>query len=276
MVIDSHHHFWRYNSVEYGWISEQMALLRRDYLPDDLEHEITAAGVDGAISVQARQSLAETDWLLNLADQHDFIKGVVGWAPLVSAGIRTDLERLANRKKLKAVRHVLQDEPDENYMLRDDFNRGVALLEEFGLVYDILIFERHLRQTIEFVDRHPAQIFVLDHIAKPRIRDAIISPWRENLKELARRSNVFCKLSGLVTEADHQSWTAEQLRPYMDAALEAFGTERLMFGSDWPVCLLACGYQRWSQIVSDWAASLTPAERGRVMGQTAIEAYNLG
>jgi L-fuconolactonase len=275
MVIDSHHHFWHYNPREYGWITESMSVLRRDFLPTDLKNEITGAGVEGVVSVQARQSLAETRWLLELADKNDFIRGVVGWAPLRSPEVQKDLQQLAGRKKLKSVRHVLQDEPDDDFMLRPQFDRGMAALREFGLRYDILIFERHLPQAIRLVDRHPHLTLILDHIAKPRIKDSVLSPWRENLAELARRPNVYCKLSGVVTEAEHRSWTAAQLRPYMDAALEAFGPRRLMFGSDWPVCLLACEYGRWFEIVSDFALRLSSAERARLLGETAIEAYGL-
>lgn len=252
-----------------------MAVLKRDFQPDDLRQAISAAKVDGVISVQARQTIQETEWLLDLADRHQFIRGVVGWVPLISDDVRSDLERLSRRKKLRAVRHVLQDEPDDNYMLREDFNRGVRQLKDFGLRYDILIFERHLPQTLSFVDRHPEQMFVLDHLAKPRVRQNVLWPWRENLRELARRPNVWCKLSGLVTEANHQAWTEAQLRPYMQTALEAFGPRRLMFGSDWPVCLLACGYHRWVQIVREFISTLSADEQDWVMGKAATEAYDL-
>jgi len=274
-MIDSHHHFWRYNAQEYGWISESMAILRRDFLPADLKRQTSEAGIDGVISVQARQTVEETRWLLELAGQNDFIRGVVGWVPLVSDDVRQDLERFAAHPKLKAVRHVLQDEPDDNYILREDLNRGIALLKEFGLRYDILIFERHLPQTIAFVDRHPDLTFILDHVAKPRISDGILSPWRENMRELGRRANVYCKLSGMATEADPHAWTPEQIRPYMEVALEAFGPRRLMFGSDWPVCLLAVHYPRWIAVVREFAASLLQAEQERLFGETAIEAYGL-
>jgi L-fuconolactonase len=276
MRIDAHHHLWQYSPQEYGWISDSMSVLRRNFLPDDLRREIASVGIEGVVSVQARQTLAETDWLLDLADRNEFIRGVVGWVPLVSESVRRDLERYSGRAKLKAVRHVLQDEPDDNYMLREDFNRGLRMLKGFGLRYDILIFERHLPQAIELVDLHPDQVFILDHIAKPRIRDNALLPWRDNLRELARRKNVFCKLSGIVTEADHRTWTPQQLRPYMEAALDAFGARRLMFGSDWPVCLLACGYRRWHDIVKDFASKLTPEEQERLFGETATEAYGLG
>jgi L-fuconolactonase len=225
--------------------------------------------------VQARQKIEETAWLLQLAVEHDFLRGVVGWVPLSDPHVRSHLERFAGCPKLKAVRHVLHDEPDEFYMLRDDFNAGVALLGEFNVAYDILICERHLPQTIEFVDRHPRQVFILDHIAKPRIRDGVISPWRERLIELARRENVYCKLSGLVTEARWGRWAEAELQPYFDAVLEAFGPRRIMFGSDWPVLLVSVEYRRWMRVVENMIAALSPGERSRIMGETAAEAYRL-
>jgi L-fuconolactonase len=273
--IDAHHHFWHYLREEYPWMSDRMDVIRRDFLPDDLAAVLTTAGIDGTVAVQARQTLEETRWLLDLADRHNFMRGVVGWVPLVEGSVGRELEILAHRPKLRAVRHVLHDEPDDFYMLRDDFNRGIALLKDFGLGYDLLIFERHLPQTIEFVDRHPAQVFVVDHIAKPRIREGAISPWRENLEELAKRPNVFCKLSGMVTEADWRSWTISQLRPYAEAALEIFGPPRLMFGSDWPVVLVAAEYNRWVQTVRAMISGLSESEQARILGGTAMEAYRL-
>lgn len=274
-MLDSHHHFWRYNPAEYGWINDSMAALRRDFLPADLEREIAAVGITGVVSVQARQTLGETRWLLDLAERHDFIRGVVGWAPLVAADFKAQLAPLAGNKKLKAIRHVLQDEPDPNYMLRADFNAGVASLRQFGLVYDILIFERHLPQTIEFVDRHPNQTFVLDHIAKPRIRDNLLSPWRENIRELARRENVYCKISGMATESYWHGWTHTQLRPYFDTVVDAFGLRRMMFGSDWPVCLLASNYGGWLITVNTGLGPLSADECRSVFGQTATDVYSL-
>ncbi|MGD8237940.1 MAG: amidohydrolase family protein [Armatimonadota bacterium] len=273
--IDAHHHFWKYDPDEYDWIDDGMRAIRRDFLPEDFEAEIAAAGINGVVSVQARQTVEETQWLLELADARDFIRGVVGWAPLVSPGVAGDLERLARNKKLRAVRHVLQGEADEHYMLRQDFNAGIEALRGLGLVYDILILERHLPQTIEFVDRHPDQVFVLDHIAKPRIRENVLSPWRENITELAKREHLYCKLSGMVTEADYEEWTEEQLRPYLETVLTAFGPDRLMFGSDWPVCLVACRYGKWHGIVSSFIATLSVAEQERILGGTATEAYKL-
>ena len=248
--IDAHHHFWNYNPVEYGWIGEDMEVIRRSFLPADLKVEIKRYGIDGVVSVQARQTVQETEWLLQIAQEHEFIRGVVGWAPLANPKVQTVLDRLAANKHLKAVRHVIQDERDDRYILREDFNAGIGVLQHYGLAYDVLIFERHLPQTIEFVDRHPNQVLVVDHLAKPRVRDgAVISPWRERMHELAKREHVYCKISGLVTEADPQRWTEEALRPYIDTVLEAFGPHRVMFGSDWPVCLLASKYGQWVEIV---------------------------
>jgi L-fuconolactonase len=275
MVIDSHHHFWKYDKAEYPWIGEGMAVLARDFLPEHLAKEIKLAGVDGVVSVQARQTVAETEWLLELAEKNDFIKGVVGWVPLVSDQVNVELETFRGRKKLKAVRHVLQDEKDDRYMLRDDFQHGINQVAEFGLVYDILIYERHLPAAIELVDSHPNLKFVLDHVAKPKIREKILAPWGENMKELAKRTNVYCKLSGMATEADHGGWKTADLKPYVDVALESFGAKRLMFGSDWPVCLLATSYQRWVDVVKELTAKLTVHEKARLMGGTAVEAYGL-
>jgi L-fuconolactonase len=275
MKIDSHHHFWKYDPVEYGWIDDAMRVIRRDFLPEDLRKEIAAAGIDGVVSVQARQSVAETEWLLNFATRQDFIKGVVGWVELVAPRVEKDLEKFVVNPKLKSVRHVVQAEPDDNFILRDDFNRGIAALEKFSLAYDILILERHLPATIQFVDRHPNQRFVLDHIAKPKIKAGEISPWRENIRALAKRPNVWCKISGMVTEADYAKWSEAQLRPYFETVLEAFGPRRLMFGSDWPVCLVACGYRRWHDVVCAWTEKLSRDEQAQIFGGTAMGFYRL-
>ncbi len=275
MKIDSHHHFWRYDPADYGWIDDSMKALRRNFLPEEFRMEIATAGVDGVVSVQARQSLAETELLLQLAAKYDFIKGVVGWVDLTSPLVAADLERFAANPAFKAVRHVVQGEPDDHFILRDDFNRGVRALRERSLAYDILIFERQLPVTIQFVDAHPDQVFVLDHLAKPRIKAGRFDPWHRNIRELAARPNVYCKVSGMTTEADFANWAESQLRPYFDVALEAFGPRRLMFGSDWPVCLVACGYARWHQLVSGWVAELSVDEQARVLGGTAMETYRL-
>lgn len=272
--IDAHHHLWKYGP-DYGWINDSMSVIKRDFLPADLKKEIDAAGISGVVSVQARQTVEETRWLLELAAQNPFMKGVVGWLPLADPGFPEVLAGFAGNHKLKGIRHVVQDEPDDKFILGAAFNRGIAALQRTGLVYDILIFERHLPYAIQFVDRHPRQVFVLDHIAKPRIKDRVISPWRENMKELARRPNVYCKLSGTVTEADHAKWTEADLKPYIETALEAFGPKRLMFGSDWPVCLLAATYKRWVETVTKAVAGLSQSEKDRFWGGTAAEAYKL-
>jgi L-fuconolactonase len=273
--IDAHHHLWKYSAAQYPWISENMGLLRRDFVIQDLMDVLEESDMDGVVTVQARQAMAETRWLLDLARSHDFIRGVVGWVALTDPKVEGDLEHLSTHAKLKSVRHVLHDEPDDFYILREDFNRGIKLLQSFGLRYDLLIFERHLPQTIQFVDRHPNQIFILNHIAKPRIGQGVISPWRENLTELARRENVFCKLSGLVTEASWQSWTEADLDPYLQIALTAFGPERVIFGSDWPVILLGSSYKRWVDVVQRSISHLSEYEQERIFGKTATEVYRL-
>ena len=252
-----------------------MRALRRDFLPADLRREIEAVGVDGVVSVQARQTLSETRTLLEHARAHDFIRGVVGWVPLVDPGVADTLAEFAQDLHLRACRHVLQDEPDDEYMLRPDFNKGVRAVTEAGLVYDILIYERHLPQTLEFVDRHPNQVFVLDHIGKPRIRDASFRAWHAAIQDLAKRPNLYCKVSGMVTEANWERWSMAELAPYMDAVLDAFGPGRLMYGSDWPVCLVGVDYARWFSLVTGFAARLSADERDRLLGGTAMEAYRL-
>ena len=274
--IDAHHHFWQYSANEYGWIGDTMEPLQRDFLPDDLRKEMSVAVVDGAITVQARQSLDETRWLLRLAEEHTFLRGVVGWAPLVSGDFPRLVEELAGGAKLKGLRHVLQDEPQQDFMLREDFNRGIRALSGTGLVYDILIYNRHLPTAAEFVDRHPHQAFVLDHLAKPPIRDRKLSPWRKDLKALAERPHVYCKLSGLVTEANWDRWTIDDLRPYFDTVLECFGPSRLLAGSDWPVCLLASTYNRWWQTLDELVSALSDSERAAILGENAVRVYHLG
>ena len=256
-------------------MSDKMDVLRRDYVHDDLSAVTAAAGVTGTVVVQAQQTIAETEWLLSLAQDSKLIRGVVGWAPLVDAKVEAALEELAQRPTLKGVRHVLHDETDDRYMLREDFNRGIGTLKQFDLRYDLLIFERHLPQTIEFVDRHPNQIFILDHIAKPRIHEQVIEPWRSNLQELARRENVYCKISGMVTEAEWHSWNEAQLWPYIETVLAAFGPGRLMFGSDWPVLNLASDYTAWVELVKRAVDKLAPHERQQILAKTAVEAYGL-
>lgn len=277
MTIDAHHHLWIYDAARYPWIGDGMEVLQRDYLVDDLSHELDAAGIDGAITVQARQDVIETEWLIGVARDAPQILGVVGWADLTAENLADTLDRLAPNPMLVGIRHVLQDEPDEAFALRADFNRGVSLLQDYGLAYDILVYEQHLPNVTAFVDRHPNQTFVVDHLAKPRIRDRDrrTAGWKADLTALARRPHCYCKLSGVVTEADWTHWRADDLDPYLDVALDAFGPDRLMFGSDWPVCLLACEYADWFDLMQAYTAPLSMTERARIWGETAAEAYRL-
>lgn len=274
-MIDAHHHLWSYAPHDYPWIGPHMAVLQRDFSIADLRPLMAEAGVQGLVAVQARQSTEETRTLLAAAEQADEILGVVGWVPLADRHVDRELERYAAHPRLRGVRHVLQDEPDDEYMLRGDFNAGIARLRSYGLAYDILIYERHLPHTLTFVDRHPLQVFILDHAGKPRIGERVRSPWRELLGELAARPNIYCKLSGMVTEADWSGWTDEDLRPYVDVVLEAFGPRRLMFGSDWPVLTLAADYVRWAAAFRRLTAALSRDERDWIERRTALEAYGL-
>jgi L-fuconolactonase len=274
--IDAHQHFWRYDAARYPWIGERMQVLKRDHLPSDLEPLLRASGVSGTIAVQAEQAVAETEWLLELADRHAFVRGVVGWVDLCARDAGEALARLARRPKLVGIRHIVHDEPDDDFLLRPDFRRGVARLREHALVYDLLLFPKHLPRAVRLVEEFPEQAFVLDHVAKPVIRDGTLEPWREDLRRLAALPNVSCKLSGLVTEARWDAWRPEHIRPYLDQVLEAFGAERLMIGSDWPVCTLAADYARTLGVVVDWSAALPAAAREGVLGRNALRVYGLG
>jgi L-fuconolactonase len=273
--IDAHCHLWHYVPENYAWIGNNMGVLTRNYLPADLETELSQNGFDGSVVVQARQTLQETEWLLSLARKRRTLRGVIGWAPIASDSFQADLDGLRENPELKGLRHVVQDEPDDNFLNRPDFNRGISLLANSGLLYEILILERQLSAAIQFVDRHPNQLFVLDHIAKPRIREQIDEPWKSHITEIARRENVFCKLSGMVTEASWLTWKDSDLHPYFDAVLDAFGPSRLMAGSDWPVCLVATTYRKWMQTLQTFIAPLSVPERAMIMGGTAIQLYSL-
>ncbi len=252
-----------------------MDILKRDYQPSDLQAEIERAGIDGVVSVQADQSMLETDELLEHAAQRDFIKGVVGWFPLADPAVEETLSEYAQNPWLKGVRHVVQDEPDDRFILGEAFNEGIRKLEQFDLVYDILIYERQLSASIEFVDLHPNLSLVLDHVAKPRIGDGLMEPWKDQMFEMARRENVSCKLSGMATEANWTEWTFDTLLPYMDVALEAFGPDRLMFGSDWPVARLAVDYEPWVELCRKFISTLSEDEREAIEGGNAIREYRL-
>lgn len=256
-------------------MTETMQVLRRTFSVGDLIAAAKDCELVGTVAVQARQRVEETEWLLALAANSLLIKGVIGWVPLVDANVTHWLDKWRGMKKLKGVRHVLHDEEDEFYMLRADFNAGIRSLRHYQLTYDLLIFERHLPQTIQFVDRHPDQTFVLDHIAKPRIREGALEPWKSNLLHLAEHPNVYCKLSGMITEADWSKWSPGQLEPYFDHVLSAFGPSRLMFGSDWPVLTVASSYTRWLQTVEKWLSKLSDSEASAIRYGNAIRVYQL-
>jgi L-fuconolactonase len=275
MKIDAHQHFWRYRSSEYSWINDEMQALKRDFLPEELGVVLNSTGFSGSIAVQARQSLVETRWLLSLADQYDFIKGIVGWVDLCSPLVDEQLEELAQHPKLVGIRHVVQDEPDENFMLKEHFLRGISLLKKYKLVYDLLIVPRQMAVAIDLVRLFPDQQFVLDHIAKPDIKANVIKPWQKEIKKLAACNNVACKLSGMVTEADWHQWKNDDFRPYLDIVFEAFGINRLMIGSDWPVCTLAGSYQSVMKIVIDYIKNMSPNEKNLIFSCNASKIYNL-
>jgi L-fuconolactonase len=275
MHIDAHQHFWSYNPAEYEWIDDSMAALRRDFLPQDLKSELEANDFQGSIAVQARQTMEETRWLLGLAERSPSILGVVGWADLRSPDIRSQLKVMAQNPKLVGIRHIVQSEPDDRFLLQPDFLRGVSVLEEFDLAYDVLIYTKHLSTTAEFVQRFPRQRFVLDHLAKPPIKSGGIEAWANGIRRLADCPNLCCKLSGLVTEADWTLWQPEQILPFLDVAFESFGPNRLMIGSDWPVCLVAASYRQTVEVVKTYLLGQKPEHREAVLGGTADRFWHL-
>jgi L-fuconolactonase len=274
MRIDAHQHFWIYDQREYDWLDEPMASIRRDFLPADLKPELDHAGFDGSVLVQVRQTLEETRWLLDLAENNPFILGVVGWVDLRSPAVRADLKSFAGNPKLVGVRHIVQSEPDD-FLLAPDFLRGISILEEFDLAYDILIYTKHLSRAAEFVERFPRQRFVLDHLAKPPIKSGAVNVWARGIRELAAFPNVCAKLSGLVTEADWQAWKPEDIRPCLDVAFECFGPARLMIGSDWPVCTVAASYAQVINLVNHYLSSYAAEDRDAVLGGNAASFWRL-
>ncbi len=273
--IDAHQHFWHYTPEQYPWISDQMAVLKKDYLPANLHPLLKSSGFEGCVAVQASQHTAETEFLLKLAEAHDFIKGVVGWIDLQDINVNHHLKKWADHPKLCGFRHIIQDEPDDLFMLRPAFMRGVKALKSFNLTYDILIFEKHLPATLQFVSYLTDIRMVVDHIAKPKIARHELSPWQENIKSLAQYGQVYCKISGMVTEADWQHWKEEDFRPYLDTVVEAFGPDRLMVGSDWPVCLLAAPYEKVMGIVEHYFQSFSKEEKEKIFGLNALNFYNV-
>ena len=275
MVIDSHQHFWNYHPERHTWIDETMAVLRKDYLPADLEPLLIANNVDGCVAVQADMSEAETRFLLQLASDHQFIKGVVGWVDLLDKNADARLEHFSANPLLKGIRHIVQDEPDDNFMLNPQFQRGISKLATYSLTYDILVYPRQLPAAIALVRQFPGQHFVVDHLAKPRVSEGVDPKWKSNMESLAACPNVVCKISGMVTEAAGFSWNKETFYPFMDILLEAFGSRRLLFGSDWPVCLLAADYGRVKDIVSSFLDPFPALEKRDILGENAIKVYNL-
>jgi L-fuconolactonase len=274
--IDAHQHFWKYDPIRDAWIGPDMTAIRKDFMPDDLEPILRKEDFDGSVLVQVDPSEDENDFQLANANGHDFIKGVVGWVNLQDPQVEEKLEKYRRHKKLKGFRHILQGEKDRALMLRPSFKQGIGLLRKFGYTYDILIFPDQLGYTREFVAAFPDQLFIIDHMAKPHIRDRMITDeWKEAIHAVAAYPNVYCKISGIVTEADWYHWKPEHFRPYLDTVVEAFGMDRVVFGSDWPVCLVAASYQQVLQIVTDYFASFSKDEQDAFFGGNAIKFYNL-
>lgn len=273
MKIDAHQHFWQYNASEYGWIGENMEVLKKDFLPSHLQSELKKVSFYGSIAVQARQTVEETEWLLFLASQHDFIRGVVGWLDLCSENIETQIQKYSINPKLVGLRHVVHDEPDDSFMARSDFQHGISVLKKYNLTYDLLIFPKHLQVAYEMVKKFPGQKFVLDHIAKPDIKNQIKENWKSDIVMLAQLPNVYCKLSGMVTEADWGQWKFSDFTFYLDTIFQAFGTDRLMIGSDWPVCLLAGSYEKNLNLVFSYIKDLPERDKEKILGLNCIKFY---
>jgi L-fuconolactonase len=272
--LDAHQHYWCYDRARDTWMTDEMSQLRRDYLPPELEVHLAAHRFDGTVAVQADQSERETLFLLGLAEHYASIRAVVGWIDLCAGDLPQRLREYCEFERFRGVRHIAQAEPDD-FLCQEDVVRGIGRLHEFELTYDILIYAHQLPAALALAERLPDQPFVVDHLAKPRIRDGIMRPWAEQMRELAGYPNVWCKVSGLVTEADWQRWRPEELHPYLDVVFEAFGTDRLMFGSDWPVCLLAGSYRQVVELVESYAAHLSPAERDALFGGNAARFYGV-
>jgi L-fuconolactonase len=275
LIIDSHQHFWQVGRFDYPWMTPEVELLCRDYLPETLEPILQRNDVAQTVLVQASNSIEETQWLLELADENPFIAGVVGWVDLESEGVGRQLDELAAHAKFKGVRHLVESEPADDWITEPSVVRGLRELGARGLTYDLLVHTRHLKHAFEAVSQCPDTRFVIDHMAKPPIKGGDIGEWARELKPLAAFPKVSCKLSGLVTEANWSNWHVEDLKPYVETALEYFGPERLMFGSDWPVCLLAATYERVLDAFQKLLAHLNEGERRRIFSDNAVEFYRL-
>jgi L-fuconolactonase len=275
LKIDAHQHFWIFDPVRDSWIDESMSIIRRNFLPEDLEPILKQNGLDGCIVVQSDQSEAENDFQLKNAGKNSIIKGIVGWVDLCSPKVEERLEYYYQFKLLKGFRHVLQGEPDASFMLQKLFLNGISLLQQFGFTYDILIFPLHLQNAKTLVQTFPDQAFVIDHIAKPDIRNRNIDDWKKDVQAIAKLENVSCKVSGMVTEADWKNWQPADFTPYLNIVFEAFGAKRVLFGSDWPVCNVAGGYEKMISIVQNYTSTLTQNEQELFWGGNAVQFYNL-
>lgn len=275
MIIDSHQHFWQFDPKRHGWIDDSMQEIQRDFLPYDLQKIYEIEGIDGCVAVQVDQTEAETEYLLELAKLYDFIKGVVGWIDLRADNLQERLDHFSQFSKLAGFRHIVQGESDVNFLLRKDFMRGIEELLPYNYTYDILVFPQQLGATLEFVRSHPHQPFVIDHLAKPYIKDGFYDGWALLMRGIARNENVYCKISGMVTEADWDEWTYKDLVPYLDLVFEVFGPDRIMYGSDWPVCLVAANYPMVKGIIEQYLTKLSPDEQAKVWGLNAKRFYNL-
>ena len=275
LQIDSHQHFWKYDPVEHDWIDDSMQLIRRDFLPAELEPVLKANGFDGCITVQSSQSEHENEFQLSNAEAHDFIKGVVGWVDMRAENVEERLAYYKQFKKLKGFRHVLQGEPQRDFMLRPDFLKGIGLLKKYGFTYDILIFPDQLTYAAGLVSRFPDQSFVIDHIAKPGIKQKQLGDWEKGIKAISAFENVFCKVSGMVTEADWANWKAVDFDPYLDVVVNNFGTKRLMYGSDWPVCKVAADYGDVVGLVKAYFSAFSKTEQQDFFGLNALQFYNI-
>lgn len=275
MVIDAHQHFWQYQPVRDAWIDESMQVIRRDFYPEDLAPVLEANGVHGCVAVQADQSAEETAFLLSLAEQHSFIRGVVGWIDFRADDISRQLEQYVGHPKLKGFRHIVQAEPDNRFLLGSNFCRGIGELSKHGFTYDILVYPKQLAAVEEFVQKFPDQALIIDHLAKPLIKAGELNEWAAHMRRIAQAPHVYCKLSGLVTEADWQQWEPAHFQPYLEVALEAFGPGRLVYGSDWPVCLLAAEYNEVKGLITDFISHLSITEQEQIMGGNARSFYHL-
>ena len=273
--IDSHQHFWKYDPVRYDWIDDSMSVIQKDFLPEDLAPILKANGFDGCITVQSHQSEQENEFQLANADSHSFIKGVVGWVDLKSPQIEERLDYYQQFEKLKGFRHILQGESQRDFMLRPAFLNGISLLKKYCYTYDILILPDQLKYTAAFVAQFPDQRFVIDHIAKPNIRQKELKEWEKDIKAIAAFENVYCKVSGMVTEADWQNWQPADFNNYLEVVTDSFGTSRLMYGSDWPVCKVAADYEQVVNIVKDYFSAFSKTEQQAFFGGNAIEFYNI-